>query len=250
MKRLFLVLILVIAIISSIKINAQGDLDISESILNKLKSIGVDIENIDLIELEPSEFKNFNDFREEDIAYQKKYIYLWSTFTKGYVDKLNIKVKTSSILKGYPVTNILDKKIETAWVAGQGVNGDGIGEWVSLDIYTEKKYSPSDITLFGIIPGYIKNDKSWEENNRIKTALLVIKTSPSYTREPDHFAVLRLLLNDSKELQVFKVGRYQKYNSFSQKVWLIIEDVYKGTKYSDTCISEIYLRGGCQPPSP
>jgi hypothetical protein len=81
-----------------------------------------------------------------------------------------------------------------------------MGEWFSLDIYTEKKYSPSDITLFGIIPGYIKNDKSWEENNRIKTALLVIKTpSPSYTREPDQFAVLRLLLNDSKELQVTSV---------------------------------------------
>lgn len=249
MKRIFIILILIITTFSAIITSAQTDLNISKPILDKLKSFGVDIEDVELVELEPSEFKNFNDFWEEDIAYQKKYIYLWSTFTKGYVDKLDIKVKASSTLKGYPITNILDKKIETAWV--EGVRGDGMGEWFSLDIYTEKKYSPSDITLFGIIPGYIKNDKSWEENNKIKTALLVIKTpSPSYTREPDQFAVLRLLLNDSKELQVFKVGRYQKYNSFSQKVWLIIEDVYKGTKYSDTCISEIYLRGGCQPPSP
>jgi hypothetical protein len=249
MKKLLFIFVLVIPMISLLKMNAQDDLNISKTILDKLKCFGVDVQNVELIELEPSEIKNFNDFKEEQIAHQKKYIYIWNTFNRGYVDKLDIKVNASSILKGYPVTNILDRKIETAWV--EGVKGDGIGEWFSLVIHTEKKYSPSDITLFGIISGYLKSDKSWEENNRIKTALLVIKTlSPNYTKESDSFAVLRLQLKDLKEIQVFKVGRYQKYDSFTQKVWLIIEDVYKGTKYSDTCISEIYLSGACQQPSP
>lgn len=247
MKRLFIMLILIIITISSIITSAQEDLDISEPILDKLKSFGVDIEDVELIELEPSEFKNFKDFKEEDIAFQKKYIYTWSTFWRGYVDKLDIKFRASSTLKGYPITNILDKRLETAWV--EGVNGDGIGEWLSLDIHTEKEYNPSSLAFFGIIPGYLKSDKSWEENNRIKTALLVIKTiAPSDVIQADHYVIVRLKLKDLKQLQIFVVSLYQKYFSFDKKVWLIIEDVYKGTKYSDTCISEIFLRGGCRPP--
>jgi len=31
------------------------------------------------------------------------------------------------------------------------------------------------LTYFGIIPGYLKSDKTWEENNRIKSALLIFE---------------------------------------------------------------------------
>lgn len=251
MKRTYIILILFIITFSTVKINAQEDLNISKPILDKLISFGVDTEDLQIIELEPSEFKNFDDFREEDIAFQEKYITIWSTFYRGYVDILDIKAKAFSTLKGYPITNILDKKIDTAWV--EGVEGDGIGEWLSLDIYTEKKkdYDPYSIVLFGIIPGYLKSDKTWEENNRIKTALLVIKTpSPGYANASESYAVIRLKMRDYKGLQIFSVSRYQRYGSDDKKIWLIIEDVYKGTKYSDTCISEIFIRGGCQPPSP
>ncbi len=253
MKRLLIILILIIIVVSSVNTIAQETIDLSEPMLARLAQFGVDIENIDFIdcvELEPDEFKNFNEYREENIAFHKEYEDTWSTFWHGNVNTLDIKAKASSILKGYPITNILDKKLATAWV--EGVNGDGIGEWFSLDIHAQRKRSPSGITLFGIIPGYLKSDKSWEENNRIKTALLVIKTIALSIsdNEDDHYVILRLKLKDLKELQVFKVGRYQKYDSIDKKVWLIVEDVYKGTKYNDTCISEIYLKGAYEPDRP
>jgi hypothetical protein len=151
------------------------------------------------------------------------------------------------MLKGYPVTNLFDKKNDTAWV--EGVTGDGIGEWVSLDIHTVKKDSPSSITTVGVIPGYLKTDNRWEENNRVKTALLIIKASVSTYYNLDDYAIFRLKFNDFKGLQLFHI-KFAGRQAYDFKVWLIIEEVSKGTKYSDTCISELYIEGGCHPPEP
>jgi len=58
------------------------------------------------------------------------------------------------------------------------------------------------------------------------------------------YAILRLKFNDFKGLQVFNIGNYERLFAPKKKIWIIIEDVYKGTKYDDTCISEMVIGGG------
>jgi hypothetical protein len=152
------------------------------------------------------------------------------------LDKLEIIKKCSSTLKGYPVINLFDKDVSTAWA--EGVKGDGIDEWISIGLHMEKKNCPSGLQYFCMVSGYLKSDKTWEEDNRVKSALLIIK-NVDYPRD----AILRLKFEDYKGFQNFSIGDYASGVEYNKKLWIIIEDVYKGSKYHDTCISEIVLEG-------
>ena len=210
------------------------------------------IANLPIIELHPEEYYPYQEFAEKDKAIQKKYSGVWNTITpKINLNALKIKVTASSTLgKAYDVTNIIDKKLETAWV--EGVKGPGKGEWVKLKLDAEKishSSTPFSISEIGIIPGYAKSRTTWYENNRVKKMLVVIYTPASATQE-NEWVALRLFLKDDNKLQLFQVPiDYIAYNfdPMTKTVWFKIEDVYRGTKYDDTCISEIVLRGGCLP---
>jgi hypothetical protein len=210
------------------------------------------IANIPIIELHPEECYSYHEFAEQDQAIQKKASGIWNTITpKINLDDLKIKVTASSTLgKAYQSTNIIDKKLETAWV--EGVKGSGKGEWVKLTLNAKKvshSSTPFSISSMGIIPGYAKNQTTWNENNRVKTMLVVIYTPASATQE-NEWVAFRLFLKDENKLQLFEIPiDYIAYNFelMTKTVWFKIEDVYKGTKYDDTCISEIVLRGGCEP---
>jgi hypothetical protein len=71
-----------------------------------------------------SKEKYNDDYAAEDNDYINRGIRIWNTFLKGGFNKVELKIKASSVLKGYPFTNLLDKKVETAWA--EGVNGDGV----------------------------------------------------------------------------------------------------------------------------
>ena len=209
------------------------------------------IANIPIIELHPEEYYQYQEFAEKDKAIQKKYSGVWNTITpKINLNVLKIKVTASSTLgKAYQATNIIDKKLETAWV--EGVKGPGKGEWIKLKLDAEKishSSTPFSISEIGIIPGYAKSRTTWHENNRVKRMLVVIY-NPTPVQEIEWFA-FRLFLKDDNKLQLFEIpSDYIVCNSdpMTKTVWFKIEDVYPGTKYDDTCISEIVLRGGCLP---
>lgn len=260
MKRLFMIimicLLLIIILISTNTIVFSGtpgdDMNINESILMKLKDLRIDLQNAIYDELEPDKLMSYNDFLKEDYSNQQEYSGIWSTVLHKNLDKLNIEVHSSSTLKGYPVTNLIDKKIETAWVPGKkGIKGDGIGELISIDLNLKihSLNCPVILDYFGMIPGYLKNDKTWEQNNRVKSALLIIERdrfdSEKYISYKD-YAILRLKFTDFKGIQIFNIDSYNEIEgdmNIYKRLWIVIENVYKGTKFDDTCISELVIGG-------
>jgi hypothetical protein len=210
------------------------------------------IKNISVIELQPTEFYSFPEFKAKDLNDQKQISGLWSTLNQHNLDALTIKTLSSSSLgEGYQSSNICDGKAETAWV--EGVKGNGIGEWIKirLDAIRDSPSStPFSVTEVGIIPGYGKSSKTWIENNRVKTATLVVYSPPPSNPQEYQWVGFRLKFQDKNEVQYFVLPDRTKainLDPMTKEVWLRIDEVYKGTKYDDTCISEVILMGGCEP---
>lgn len=86
-----------------------------------------------------------------------------------------------------------------------------------------------------ILNGYVKNQALWEANGRVKS-LKVYYNGELY-------AVLEL--EDSRTLQCFDVGILGTHVKGAPDWDLRFEiaEVYPGTKYSDTVISELYFDG-------
>ncbi len=128
----------------------------------------------------------------------------------------------------YTPDNAHDLSFKTAWV--EGAKGNGIGEYIE---YYFKNESPR-ITEIKIYDGYVKTDKAWNENSRVKKFELSIN-GVSY-------AILNL--KDTKAEQRFKVPAI---GHRSDKKDLILKfkilDVYPGTKYEDVAVTEIYFDG-------
>ncbi len=112
------------------------------------------------------------------------------------------------------------------WVEGK--DGYGIGEWIEYDIssFLEKRedLNNRNARLY-ILNGYVnpKLPHLYKENSRIKKATLII----------DDSTVIKIEFEDIVEFKCVELGR-----SFT-KVKIIIDEVYKGTKYDDTCITAI-----------
>jgi len=166
------------------------------------------------------------------------------------------------IKKKYGAVYLFDKDYTTTWAEGK--SGAGIGE----AIYT---VIPEGCRTISIFSGYGKSESLYNKNNRPKTISLTcliginpsgyvtethaifksIQLSPTYTIElEDVFGVQRFPFpfND-KKLKSFKNEVSEKFkNDYKLKaesiqviLKLTITDVYKGKKYDDTCISEIYF---------
>lgn len=120
--------------------------------------------------------------------------------------------------KVYAVSNLTDHNYNTAWV--EGVAGTGIGQSVKFTFINECK--PTNIQ---IINGYAKSQAIYLKNSRPNK--LKLTYSDGSTQIID--------LKDTSTLQTFPI------NCTSKLKWVKIEilNVYKGTHYEDTCISEI-----------
>lgn len=151
------------------------------------------------------------------------------------------KIIASSFLKSqgntnYKPENAHDLNYKTAWV--EGVLGYGIGEYL---VYSFGAGSPR-ITDIIVVNGYVKSAKAWKENSRVKKLKLYINNKP--------FAILKL--KDIRGAQLFK---FDPIGGTSVKDWEKIKllpdwtmkfeiiEVYKGDKYDDVVISEIYFDG-------
>ena len=136
----------------------------------------------------------------------------------------------------YAAKNIHDLSYKTAWV--EGVPGYGIGESVT---YHFAPQTPR-ITEIIIVNGYVKSQQLWQENSRVKKLKMYIDNKP--------FAVLNLV--DTRQEQHFKFeplgyADRDNYELLKKKPrWTIrfeIVEVYKGNKFDDTAITEIYFDG-------
>lgn len=129
----------------------------------------------------------------------------------------------------YKAGNAHDFSLRTAWV--EGVEGYGIGEGIT---YRFAQQSPP-VTKVEIYNGYMKSDKTWQENSRVKQLKLYVNGKP--------YALLNL--KDIKSKQIFDIVTDEGLQGVDNDLYLKFEitDVYKGDKYEDVSIAEIEFDG-------
>lgn len=150
-------------------------------------------------------------------------------------------VYASSSLKpmsgiSYKAENAHDLSYKTAWV--EGAPGPGIGEYL---VYRFSAQAPR-ITKIIVVNGYVKSEKAWRENARVKKLKMYLNNKP--------FAILDL--EDNRNEQIFQfdpIGNSDRddWEALAAKpAWTLkfeILEVYKGEKFEETAISEIYFDG-------
>lgn len=121
----------------------------------------------------------------------------------------------------YGANHLVDNDVTTAWV--EGVTGVGRGE--SVVIYLKDKMYVSGIKVFN---GYHASQELYNKNGRVTDFSCYSSEGKSYS---------------SRFGDIPEVG----YTAYFDEVWytdtitLIIDDAVKGSKYEDTCISEIQV---------
>jgi F5/8 type C domain-containing protein len=131
------------------------------------------------------------------------------------------KIIASSSLEGYSPELIIDNNIKTAWVEGK--ENDGVGEWIQLTSNNE-----FEVSSIYIENGYKKSSDLYLKNNRVKKAKLEFSNGET-----------KIVTFEDTEGLIPPIGFEEPIKT--NYVKLTILEVYKGTKYSDTCISEICL---------
>lgn len=121
----------------------------------------------------------------------------------------------------YNAANAYDGRFDTAWT--EGVDGDGLGE--SLSLFASEEQLVSGIHIAN---GYWKSEKLYYENNRISELQISLSNGNIYT----------YILSDVFENYDTIIFSSPQYCS---SITLTILDVYKGSKYDDTCITEVLI---------
>lgn len=185
-------------------------------------------------------------------ADQKKYDQCSDNEMKGYWDAVGEgcswycgggpdSVWASSTLKpmagiSYKADNAHDLSYKTAWV--EGVPGNGTGEYL---VYRFSAQAPR-ITTITVVNGYVKSAKAWQDNSRAKKLKMYINNKP--------FAILNL--QDNRNEQVFEFAPIGESNRddwealATKPAWTMkfeIMEVYKGDRFDDCAITEIYFDG-------
>ncbi len=120
--------------------------------------------------------------------------------------------------KEYPPEQMVDYLPETAWMEG----ADGYGRGESVTITYDAKYHINGMEIYN---GYHKSEELYYENGRPKKLLLEFDDGNAYT----------VTLDDVYGSREIRFG--QSY--YTKNVTITILDVYEGTKYEDTAISEV-----------
>ena len=170
-------------------------------------------------------------FSEEDATKRTSYVLKEHQY---FLDHTDYDATASSTLAAqgkhnYDVVNIKDdptREVQSPWV--EGVEGDGIGESITLSV---KRPLP----LYGILiqPGYYDYDNKdpWRKNNRVAALEITLNDEHTFTANiPDELF---------KRPYLIRVGDYTKPVN---KIKLVIKGVHRGTQFRDTCISLIKLR--------
>jgi hypothetical protein len=136
------------------------------------------------------------------------------------------QICASSVLKAqagndYGLNNLFDSQLQTAWV--EGVQGQGIGEYIAFEFD-----APETLTQIELVNGYAKSDKIFQANGRVKELRMTFSNGD----------VASIRLEDTSQTQMIDM------TGTKPATWVLLEitDVYEGSRWSDTAISEIRLR--------
>lgn len=170
-------------------------------------------------------------------------------------NQVSASSELASVSDRYCAENVICENRESAWA--EGAEGGGIGEYI---VYDQTVFSESLIELSGnnilragsygndgyidytqicIVNGYAKNDRIWQENGRVKTLMMYVFEQP----------YARLELEDTINPQYFTIpeGDIRVANGEEVTFKFVIEEVYPGTMYEDTCITGIVVDFGNVP---
>lgn len=187
--------------------------------------------------------------KEDEVSHLEEREYIWSTEQIGcswYCGAYHFETSSSSLpntaKNDYSVTSIADDDVRTAWV--EGAKGYGIGEYV--EVHFPMNYAQA--TDGYIVNGYNKNERTWRNNSRVKTMNLYIDDkfvailNLKDTRDLQHF-VLPDTIPNRKDTTAFRVRHLHEQDYKVSTLKFLITDVYRGDKYDDTAISELYFDG-------
>ncbi|URA09139.1 NADase-type glycan-binding domain-containing protein [Thermospira aquatica] len=174
--------------------------------------------------------------------------------------KLRIEPYASSFLPGDPqpywVYNLFDGRIDTCWAEGvkgdgSGTNGswgeEGVGEFVGTDLsLLTNDRGPVSIDMVRIYNGYGKNSNVFEANRKIKRMGIRV-----YCYKKEGEEVEEKIYYKGKEVK--KIDTSVELSPGWNEIYLekqglptqlvsiefYINSTYPGTRYDDTCISEI-----------
>ena len=170
-------------------------------------------------------------FSEEDATKRVSYVLKDHQY---FLDHTDYDATASSTLAAqgkhnYDVVNIKgDPTRETFSPWAEGVEGDGIGENITLNV---KRPLP----LYGILiqPGYYDyGDKEpWLKNNRVAALEITLNDERTFTETiPDEIFQRPYLI------------RVRDYSKPVTKIKIVIKGVHRGSQFRDTCISLVKLR--------
>jgi len=136
----------------------------------------------------------------------------------------DVNVSASSELEdsqgAYPAINLLDKTWRS-WA--EASNGNGVGEYFTLTI---SEYNNRPIAGFALKNGY-GNLNHYSSNNRVKSFRIYIDGNYSET----------IAIKDSISFEQYAF----KEPAACKTIRFVIDAVYPGTTFNDTCIAEIAL---------
>ena len=146
----------------------------------------------------------------------------------------------SSTLKGYPVAHLVDGKNNTAWVEGE--KGSGVNSTITFT-FPMGEHQPDVIK---IVPGYLKSDKLWYANQRVSKVRLRFLKSDEENKAVIEDTIVTLKKIDGRippKAQYIMLNPLFLHNmgfmDFQYLEVTILEVDDQGSKFSDTCISEI-----------
>ncbi len=127
-----------------------------------------------------------------------------------------------------------DFNFTTAWVEGK--NDLGINEYLDY-VFDLTNHAPKregfGVDELVIFNGYWKNDALWSENGRVKKLEMAIDGKPTMIVE----------LADVKKIQTVEFPLILLKGGEKKVLRFTIKDVYPGSKYKDTAISELLFDG-------
>lgn len=116
-------------------------------------------------------------------------------------------------------SNVDDNNYNTSWIEGK--DGYGIGEWIMF-----KRKSPIQISQINIVNGFNKSESLYKSNSRVKRVKVEFSDGTVMEEDLEDYNYDVIYLDEPIKIDSVKIT---------------ILDVYKGSKYDDTCLGEVYM---------
>ena len=149
-----------------------------------------------------------------------------------FLEHADYEPVASSTLKAsskgsYDVKNIKSIDAQLPW--SEGVDGDGIGESITLNVTR-----PLPLDAITIVPGYqsLETPALWTKNNRVAELEVTLNEAKTFT----------VKIPDEQFQEPYPIP-VRDYAEPVKTVKLVIKGVHRGTAARDTCISAVRLKG-------